>query len=131
MGPAKSTRGFSPPSPAPGARQMLSHWRRPGGGAGKVHFPGGERRDRSARRPDGRWEGGSLRGVLQPAVPGPLPDRGLPRPPCGSGARPPWRADWVDCSQCSLTARLGRPGVAPEQALKVLGDHVGTPTDPS
>ena len=51
--------------------------------------------------------------------------------PVARAAGPPPERTWVDCLQCSLTAPAGRTGAAPEQALRVLGEYVGTPTDPS
>ena len=110
---------------------MLSHRRSPGGRVGKVHFPGGERRDRSS---GGQTAGGKVAAFgrcYSPPCPARRSTEDCRARPVARAAGPPAARTWVDCSQCSLTARTGRPGSAPEQAPKVLGEHVGTPTDPS
>ena len=69
--------------------------------------------------------------VLSPRFPARLLTEDCRARPVARASGPPPERTWVDCLQCSLTAPLGWIGSAPEQAPKVLGEYVGTPTDPS
>ena len=106
-------------------------WTGPAGVGGRwTHFPREERRDRFPGRHEPRRR--VARALLGPSglASGGGPAVG-PRIPAGAGEAGPavGRSTWEDCLQCSLTAsvfsaRLSRP-------LRVCGESVGTPSDPS